>query len=166
MTSEPLWLSVARMTEGIAEIPGPASEQIILKWADDIGAPAYTNDDIAWCAVWMNRLCMAVKFPKSGQGYDLLRARSFATWGVPLVKPSLGCIMVFSRPEGAHVGLYLGESATRFYVLGGNTANKVGAAWLAKERLVAQRWPLGVPLSEAVSVTLDDAGAVVSIDEA
>lgn len=163
--SEPIWLSVARMTEGIAEIPGPTSAPVILRWAQDIGAPAYVNDDIAWCAVWANRLAMACKFPKSGQGYDLVRAKSFATWGVPLDEPSLGCVQVFSRPEGFHVGLYLGERDNAYRVLGGNTGNAVAATWIAKERLVAQRWPLGVPLPTTGMVRLTDDGALVSINE-
>lgn len=166
MTPEPLWLSVARMSEGIAEIPGPASTPVILRWARDIGAPTYfDNDDIAWCAVYGNRLAMAMQWPLSGTGYDLLRARSFTTWGIPLPIPALGAWMVFSRPEGAHVGLYLGETATDYRVFGGNTANAVAAAWIKKPRLIATRWPKGVPLPALQRVWLNHDGQPVSVDE-
>lgn len=165
MKSEPLWLSVARMTKDIAEIPGPQSTQAILNWAKDIGALAYVNDDIAWCAVYLNRLMLACQLPLSGIGYDLLRAKSFLKWGVKLDTPSLGCVQVFDRPGGAHVGLYLGESATKIRTYGGNVANRVGIAWLAKARLLGNRWPVGVPLPTTGVVTLTDAGDFVSMDE-
>jgi uncharacterized protein (TIGR02594 family) len=165
---EPLWLSVARAFEGLAEIPGRESNPVILRWARDLGAPEYfNNDDIAWCALFANRLALACQFPLSGTGYELLRARSFAFWGRVLPVPALGAWMVFSRPEGAHVGLYLGERAEAYYILGGNTANAVGAAWIAKGRLVATRWPPGVPLPVApYRIALANDGQPMSTNEA
>lgn len=167
MSVEPLWLSVARAFEGLTEIPGPQSNPVILRWARDIGVPAYFNDDdIAWCAVYANRLAMALQFPLSGTGYQLLRARSFVTWGQPLPAPALGAWMVFNRPEGAHVGLYLGERPDAYRVHGGNTSNAVGATWIAKSRLIAVRWPTGVPLPTAGRLLLGDDGQQRSGDEA
>ena len=163
----PLWLTVAQAFEGLAEIPGPTSNPVILRWARDIKAPAFfNNDDIAWCAVAMNRLAMALQLPLSGTGFDLVRARSFATWGIALPLPTLGAWMVFSRPEGAHVGLYLGERSDAFLILGGNTRNQFTSAWLKKERLIATRWPVGVPLPTLERVLLTDSGEPVSTNEA
>lgn len=164
---EPLWLSLARMTEGISEIPGKDSNPIIMRWAAEIGAPSFfANDDIAWCNVWMNRVMMAAQLPLSGTGFELLRAESFARWGAPLVRPVLGCVTVIKRPAGHHVGLYLGEDATRFYLYGGNTGNRVAAAWMEKARLVAHRWPLGVPVIGAGPVLLAANGVPTSTNEA
>ena len=165
--TEPLWLSVARAFEGLTEIPGPASNPVILRWARAIGAPAfYTNDDIAWCAVFANRLALAMQWPLSGRDYELLRAKSFATWGQPLAAPALGAWAVFNRPEGFHVGLYLGERADAYRIFGGNTANAVGATWIAKGRLVTMRWPAGVALPTGGRVRLMNDGQPESIDEA
>ncbi len=141
---EPLLLRVARLCVGLVEIPGPASNPVIMRWAKDINAPAYTDDSVAWCAVFLNRLCLACNYPLSGTDYALLRALSFATWGEPYTLPTLGAVLVFSRPEGAHVGLYAGERDDAYYVLGGNQSNAVGYAWIAKHRLVTCRWPSGV----------------------
>lgn len=164
---EPLWLSLARMTEGISEIPGPLSNPIILRWAKEINAPAYVNDDTAWCAVWMNRVLQAAQLPLAGIGYDLLRAMTFKTYGMSMPSAALGAIMVFMRPTGGHVGFYLGERADAYYVLGGNTTNSVSAAWLAKTRLVAMRWPFDVPLpASTVPILLADNGAPLSTNEA
>lgn len=141
----PIWLSVARMTLGIRE----GDDTIIVRWARDIGAPEwYDDDDKPWCAVWLNRLMMACQLPLSGKGFELLRASSFMSWGVPLVIPSFGCVMTFRRPEGNHVGLYLGENTTHYQILGGNQRNSVSVAWLAKERLTAMRWPVGLRAHE------------------
>lgn len=142
----PIWLSVARMLIGIHE---RADEAVILRWAKDINAPEWYDDsDKPWCAVFLNRLMMACQLPMAGKGFELLRARSFESWGVPLVVPSFGCVMTFRRPEGAHVGLYLGEDTTRYCVLGGNQSNSVSTSWITKDRLTSMRWPAGLPAHE------------------
>lgn len=166
MTNEPLWLSVARAFVGVTEIPGAASNPAILRWGKDIHAPAFTNDDTAWCAVWMNRLCMACQLPMAGTGYDLLRAKSFMTWGQGMALPALGCVLVFQRPEGSHVGLYVGERADAYYVLGGNQLNAVSYSWIKKARLKATRWPVGHTLPAPQPVLLANNGELVSRNEA
>ena len=165
---EPLLLSVARLCEGLAEIPGPQSNPVIVRWAKDIGAPAYTDDSVAWCAVAQNRWVMTCGWPMSAArgSYDLLRAKSFETWGQKLEAPALGCVMVFKRPEGAHVGIYVGERIDAYRVLGGNTSNAVAEAWLAKDRLTAIRWPHGLALPLLRHVFLADNGQPVSTNEA
>ena len=163
---DPLWLSVARSYVGITETPGPASTAVILNWAKDIQAPAYLNDGIAWCAVFINRLWMACQMPMAGTGYDLLRAKASLTWGQPLPIPALGAVLVFQRSEGGHVGLYCGERADAYYVLGGNQGNAVSYVWIAKDRMVGCRWPAGrvLPLLTPVMVASD--GARLSVNEA
>lgn len=164
---EPLWLSVARLTLGVKEIPGVKSELLIMRWAADIGVPSwFNNDDQAWCAVWVNRICLAMQWALSGKSFDLLRARTFETWGQKLTEPALGAVLVFNRPEGAHVGFYVGERADAYRVLGGNQSNAVSETWIAKNRLVAIRWPNGVPLPSSGRVMLNDAGSPLSTNEA
>ena len=162
MTRDPLWLTVSLMLEGLSEVPGPASNPVILQWGRDIKAPGFVNDDTAWCAVYMNRLMMALQLPQAAEAgsWDLLRAAKFARWGQSLVTAVRGAILVFDRPGGAHVGLYLGESPTAYYVHGGNTTNRVAAAWIEKSRLVAVRWPDGVPLPEGAPTLMTQLGKV------
>jgi hypothetical protein len=56
--------------------------------------------------------------------------------------------MVFwrkSKQSGlGHVGFYAGEDNDAFRILGGNQSDSVSLAWVAKERLVASRWPATV----------------------
>jgi uncharacterized protein (TIGR02594 family) len=160
---EPIWLSVAFMLEGIQEIPGPQSHPLIMKWVRDIGAPKwYDNDDKAWCAILPNRVLLACQLPMARHpdlakrdGYDLLRAATFEHYGQQLTDPTYGCILTFRRPGGDHVGFYLGESATAYYVYGGNQSNKIGRTWIAKDRCTSIRYPPGVtvPLNGRVHIT-------------
>lgn len=169
---EPIWLSIARMSAGIAEIPGPASAPVILQWARDIGAPSwYHNDDQPWCAVFFNRVMLAAQLPMAlgsrGDQFDRLRALTVSTWGQSLRAPALGAALVFSRPEGAHVGFYLGEREGLVRVFGGNQSNKVGETWIERSRLRSIRWAPGVPTPmELRPVLLAANGEAVSGNEA
>ena len=78
--TEPLWLTMARLCEGVTERVGPGSNPVILRWAKAIDAPGYADDDQAWCAVFANRIALACGLPMAGEGYDRLRARTFAAW--------------------------------------------------------------------------------------
>lgn len=163
----PIWVSVSASHVGIHEIPGQQSAAVIQQWAEDLGVSAiYPNDAVAWCALYMNRLMLACQLPTTGKGYDLLRARMFAMWGQPLGGVALGAVLVFTRPEGAHVGIYLGENVTHYYVRGGNQRDSVCDVWLEKRRCVAQRWPMGVALPELTPILLAANGAPVSVNEA
>lgn len=161
----PLWLSVATAFMGLAEIPGPQSNPVIVHWAKEMGVP-YANDDEAWCALFLNRVLMACGLPVAGRSYDLLRAKSFTSYGNPQNKPSLGSIMVFTRPTGGHVGFYIGETSVNYRVRGGNTSNSVGDAWLAKSRLIAIRWPADTAEELSGPILLATTGEPLSTNEA
>jgi uncharacterized protein (TIGR02594 family) len=166
--TEPLLLRIARLCVGVLEVPGPGDNPIIMKWAKDIKAPGFTGDSVPWCAVGMNRWCMAAGYPLSGTGWDLLRARSFEKWGVPLSEPALGAMLVFQRPEGGHVGLYIGERADSYRIIGANQGDAVSEIWILKSRLVPNgiRWPLTVPIPLTGPILLANDGRPVSTNEA
>lgn len=150
---EPLWLSVMRLLDGIQEIPGAKSNPVILNWVMLIGAPAwFDNDDKAYCALCANAVLYSCHMPMARHvdpakrdGYDLLRAKTFEKYGVAITTPALGCIMTFHRPQGDHIGFYLGENKDAYYVYGANQSNTVRASWILKERNTAMRWPTDVP---------------------
>lgn len=159
----PPWLASALADKRIQEIAGPRSNPAILKMAREIGAPGWFNDDDkAWCAVYANHKLWQAQLAMSGAGFDLLRAKTFERYGVALAQPALGAILVFDRPGGAHVGFYLGETPTAYRVWGGNQRNMTCAAWLAKERCTAIRWPSTVALPTSGPILLVDSGELSS----
>lgn len=142
------WIAIARRYKGTTEIPGPKSNPTILGWAQKLGgwvASWFRNDDTPWCALFVNAVLQEAGLPMSGTGAALVRAKSFLTYGTALVEPAVGCIVVFDRAGGGHVGFYTGETLKAYRILGGNQQDRVNEAWLARDRALAYRWPPGVP---------------------
>lgn len=139
---------------GIQEIPGPQSNPLILAFAKELSvSKIYTNDDQAWCAVAQNAVARrAGKRVTYANPYDFLRALAFAKQGVNFNtndwdviqkdEAILGDTLIFKRETGGHLGLYIGEDATHFYVMGGNQNNMYSFTRVAKYRLVAVRRPM------------------------
>lgn len=170
----PRWLVAARYYDGLTEVPGAESNPLILDMARAIGAPAwFHDDDQPWCAVFQNFVLLESDVPMAigerGDVFDRLRALTFATdlrWGIKLAGPALGAIAVFSRPEGAHVGMYLGEHGDRIRIFGGNQGNRVCATWISRTRLRGYFWPRAVPLPPLGVIALKNDGAPASRNEA
>lgn len=73
---------------------------------------------------------------------DWFRALAWAEAGEHLTAPAYGCIAVFNRAGGGHVGFVVGrDRAGNLMILGGNQGNKVSIARFAKDRVVAYIWP-------------------------
>ena len=167
MPTEPSWLIIARSYLGVAEIPGPSSDPVIMRWAKNAGGwvkSFFVNDDIPWCALFVNNVLLEDGL----KGTGTLAALDFKKWGVELKEPALGAIVVFQRPGGGHVGFYLGQRADgAVRVLGGNQSNAVtDNAWLAGNRLVSVRWPPDRPLPTSGPIRLAANGATLSTNEA
>lgn len=124
---------------GVTEIVGPKHNPIILEWAKEVGlASQYKSDEIPWCglfiAVVMKRAeRQVVEYP--------LGARNWVNFGVKSPSPMLGDVLVFSRTNGGHVGIYVGEDDKYFHVLGGNQGNAVSIVKILKSRLLDARRP-------------------------
>lgn len=137
--AEPRQIREAIKIYGTHEIQGSKSNPEILKWAKECGLEKiYTNDDTAWCGLFM-----AVTLLRSGyiplQGYDALRAKEWAKFGIQKDIAELGDILVFDRSGGGHVGYYVGEDEMAYHLLGGNQGNTVCIVRRLKERCMAIR---------------------------
>lgn len=151
---------------GTRETAGSASNPVILAWAKEVGvAGAYVNDGIAWCGLYVATVVRRAGFEPVA---NPLWARNWAAFGTPAAKPSLGDILVFERAGGGgHVGLYVGEDASAWHVLGGNQGDEVSIVRIAKGRLLAARrcpWRLAQPA--AVRPIRLAAGGALSTNEA
>lgn len=142
----PSWLQVAHAEVGQQEIAGAQHNPRIVAYHDTTSLRA-TTDEVPWCASFVG-WCLeraGLDHPRSA------RARDYAEWGVPLERPVLGAVVVLTRPGGGHVGFYLGQRDGQWLILGGNQSNRVNVAPYAPGRMVAVRWPSGVPLPNAAA---------------
>jgi uncharacterized protein (TIGR02594 family) len=144
--NDPHWLVMARMDLGLREIPGPATAPKIRAWLGKLRA-WWSDDETPWCGVavaaWMQQA--GLQYPPA-----YYRAKAWADWGTRLLAPAVGCVVVFARQGGGHVGLVVGLDKTgRLMVLGGNQGNAVSIAPFTVDRVLAYRWPIESPLSPA-----------------
>lgn len=167
--SEPVWLTEARQHLGVREVPGKLHNPKIMGWIQEVGAKALgipvNDDETPWCGTFM---AMLMRRAGLASPAIAVRASSWGKWGRQLNGPRLGCVLVFSRAGGGHVGLYLSEDATHYHVLGGNQSDSVSIMRLEKSRLIkgGMRWPHGPGLPPAKVVHLSPKGAPMSGDEA
>lgn len=164
----PKMLLEALALYGTLETPGIKSNPVIMQWAKETGVIGwYPDDAVAWCGLFVGVCAKRAGWPISP---ELLSALSWAKWGryVTPADAALGDVLVFTRTGGGHVGLYVGESKTKFLVLGGNQSDAVNLAWVEKNRLFAVRrapWKIAQP-ANVRKIYLDDTGAPISKNEA
>jgi uncharacterized protein (TIGR02594 family) len=140
---EPAWMTTARNYLGLTEIPGVATAPVIKKWL--VGLKAWwTDDETPWCGVFVAQ-CLhenGVDRPK-----NWFRALAWLDWGIPISQPMVGCVVVYARKGGGHVGFVVGrDEKGRVLTLGGNQGNRVSIAPFDSTRVVGYRWPVSVPV--------------------
>lgn len=134
---------------GTAEKAGPGSNPTILQWAKAVGLSLiYKDDATAWCGLAMAYVALQAGWDAAPAG-NALWARNWLKWGTPSPTPMLGDVLVFSRgPVSGHVGVYVGEDATAFHVIGGNQTDAVTITRIARSRLLGARrcsWRINQP---------------------
>lgn len=136
------WIVTAEALLYTTELAGKQNNNSrIMGWAKAIGgwiASYYKNDEIPWCGLFVawcmraNDIAVEIDNPLSALAWNKF---GFKT------EPCYGCVMVFSRSGGGHVGFYISEDADNYHILGGNQSNQVNVSKVAKNRLVGARWP-------------------------
>lgn len=125
---------------GTKESPGTADNPEIIEWSKETGLNrVYSADSIPWCGLFM-----AVVAKRAGKVVpkDPLWALNWKNFGKQSLLPSLGDVLVFKRPSGGHVGLYVAEDSKTYHVLGGNQSDAVTITRIEKTRCVGVRRPL------------------------
>lgn len=134
------WIVEALKHNGLREIPGKEHCPTIQRWTAELKG-WWSDDETPWCGTFVAHCLRSTGFevPKLW-----MRAKAWAEWGTPLVRPAPCCIVVFMRDGGGHVGFVLGEDAAgNLMVLGGNQGNRVSIAPFARARVLAYRCPPG-----------------------
>jgi uncharacterized protein (TIGR02594 family) len=143
---EPLWLAIARTYIGQREIKGVNHNPLIVSWWKAIKRGGIKDDETPWCAAFVGAMLEKVGIISS----RFESARSYLTWGTKLASPVVGCIVVFQRDGGGHVGFVVGtDMKGNLLVLGGNQSDEVNIRAFTRDRVVGYRWPTAVPMEYA-----------------
>ena len=150
-----VWFEEARRQFGTKETPGQFSNPKIL-------------DAVPWCGLFVAH-CVGSTLPGEALPTSPLGARSWARFGTK-TEPRLGAVMVFWRGSRdgfqGHVALYAGEDDKAYHVLGGNQSDSVSIARIAKDRLLAARWPTSAAALESKPIHLAAGQSALSANEA
>jgi uncharacterized protein (TIGR02594 family) len=113
----PAWVQRALRYEGISEIKGEDHNPEILQFWRDIKRGGIRDDETPWCAAFVGAMLEQCGIAST----RFESAKSYLEWGVKLDQPAYGCIAVFGRTGGGHVGFVVGQdSFGNLRVLGGN----------------------------------------------
>lgn len=134
---------------GTKEIVGSVNSANIMGWAKELKLnKMYVNDEIPWCGLFMAYVCLKADVDPGMKGWEVLRALNWNKFGTKQTVAMLGDVLVFKRDGGGHVGIYVGEGAKFYHVLGGNQSNMVSITSIEKTRCVGIRrtkWKVAQP---------------------
>jgi len=144
------WMPIADKEYGVIEFPGKEHNPRVLEYLStttNIGTTWRSQDETPWCSAFVN-WCVE----KAGYvGTRSALSTSWLKWGRTINEPVKGCIAIFSRNGGGHVGFYIDEtptlSETYIKILGGNQEHmetQIGAVNLKhylKSKLLGYRIP-------------------------
>lgn len=158
----PLWLIVAQGYLGVEETPGKLNSPVIQRWLRNLRA-WWSDDATPWCATFVAECFLEVDIDRPAAWY---RAKAWLDWGRELTVPRLGCVIVYERKGGGHVGFVVGRDASgRIMTLGGNQGDRVSIMPFDEARVVGYRWPLGEPLPEGAPLPVIDSTTPPSTQE-
>lgn len=134
------WIIEAKKHIGLKEIKGDKSNPLIVDFWKAIKRGGIKDDATPWCAAFVGAMLEKVGIVSS----RFESARSYLEWGVKLNKPCYGCVVVFSRDGGGHVGFVVGKTESGdLMVLGGNQGDAVNVRAFPVSRVTGYRYPKG-----------------------
>lgn len=147
---KPQWIIQAETYLGQREIKGINHNIFIVRMWKWIKRAGIQNDEVPWCAAFVGA-CLEQSGIVSTRFES---AKSYLNWGVRLSQPQYGCIVVFERNGGGHVGFVVGRTQdNRLMVLGGNQDDSVNIKPFDPNRVSGYRWPKAVPpLNQALPI--------------
>lgn len=132
-------LEMALTQYGKRGILGIGENPVILEYFSQIGHEWVKDDDTAWCAAFLNWCLIKTGLPQTGS----LLARSFLRYGKKTSTPKLGDLVILWRvtkeSNFGHVGFFISETPTTFFILAGNHSNEVNITEFPKTKLLDYR---------------------------
>jgi uncharacterized protein (TIGR02594 family) len=134
------WIDEAKKHIGLKEIVGKGTNLTIQSWLSNLRA-WWSDDETAWCGTFVAHCIKKTGYPLPKHWY---RAKDWLTWGLDVHTPCYGCVVVFNRVGGGHVGFCVGKDEQgRLMVLGGNQNNMVSISPFTLDRVAGYRMPIG-----------------------
>ena len=158
-----IWIIEAQRHIGVKEIKGAKHNSFILVWLKSLSA-WWSEDETPWCGVYVAHCIKKAecKLPKYW-----MRAKDWLNWGQSLNKPCVGCVVIFEREGGGHVGFVVGKDANNnLMVLGGNQGDAVKVSPFQIERVAGFRWPIEYPIPTSFHLPTLTSDAKLSKNEA
>lgn len=138
ISSDIPWLKLAYKEIGVHEVRNEDKVHGYWRSAKLSGLARYSASKIAWCAGFVGAML-------ENAGIRSARtdgAKNYLNWGRPLDEPCDGCVVVFTRKGGAHVGFVVGhDEKGNLLVLGGNQGNAVNIKSFPRSRVTGYRYP-------------------------
>lgn len=137
----PVWMDIAKKEIGQKEIKGKEHNPRIVEYHKSTSLPeSMHTDEVAYCSSFVNFIMDQVNLKKTNSPL----ARSWLKWGAELDEPRYGCVVIFKRGLSwqGHVGLFVGETASGYKILGANQNDEVNISVYDKKDLLGFRWPL------------------------
>lgn len=152
--NEPAYIELARSLIGLHEVKGSLHSPEIVQFWKDIKRGGIKDDETPWCAAFVGSV-----LERSGIVSSRFEsAKSYLDYGTKISKPVYGCIVVFSRDGGGHVGFVVGrDSADNLLVLGGNQGDAVNIKAFPRSRVTGYRIPPGVVLDASAPLQVGSA---------
>ncbi len=132
------WVEAGLKDLGIQEVRD--EEHVHQMWRDAklSGLTKFPASKVPWCSA-----AICSWFERAGiRSARTDGAKNWLNWGMKLGKPAQGCVVVFTRNGGGHVGLVMGEDEKgNLLVLGGNQGDQVNIKSFDKSRVAGYRYP-------------------------
>ena len=157
------WIAEARKHIGLKETLGPKTNGVISGWLTKLKA-WWSDDTTPWCGTFAATCVSSAGLPIPKDWY---RAKAWLDLPVAINRPAYGCVVVFSREGGGHVGFVVGKDQHgNLMVLGGNQGDMVCIKPFPPGRVAGYRWPSSYPSAGRFVLPLLDSDGRVSESEA
>lgn len=130
------WIVAARTHLGEREIKGYRHNPVIVNFWKLAKLAGIKNDEVPWCAGFVGAMLetCGIRSARSDS------SRAYLDWGERIDAPEYGCVVVFRRPGGGHVGFCVGVDQTgRLLILGGNQGDAVSILPFDRARVTGFR---------------------------
>lgn len=144
------WIEEAKANLGIKEVKGKEHNPDVVQYWKDIKRGGIKDDETPWCAAFVGAMLERVGIRST----RFEGALSYETWGNGLSHPVYGCVVVFTRNGGGHVGFVVGQdNKGNLLVLGGNQGDQVNIKAFGRDRVKAYRYPPNYSMVDALPVS-------------